>query len=159
MSAASTPAPRSKNPSDSRPSAPRHTLFWPVLIFLMGSGCLAFYQVKAMEEQWDEITQNLDNMDMQVKKGLHEKAKFFAIARDVLFLAPNDPNANLVADHYKLKQLEEAQPELMSMSAIMDPFVTNAASAQTEAATNSAPLQPSEVTNAAPEQAPITTVK
>ena len=111
MSAASTPVPRSKSTSESRTSGPRgHTLFWPMLIFLVGAGSLALYQVMAMEDQLDEITQSIDKMDGKVKRAQYEKAKFYAIARDVLSLAPKDPNAEQVAVDFKLRQLQAAQP-------------------------------------------------
>ena len=147
MSAASTPVPR-KYTADPRLTAPRHSLFWPMLIFLFGAGTLAFYQVVSMEDQWDELTQNIDRLDAQVKHGLHEKAKFFAIARDVVLLAPKDPNADQVAVYYKLKQLQQAEPELMSQSAPLNATSTNAASPQ-----------PSTATNTAPEAAPAPVVK
>ncbi len=99
-----------------------------------------------MEDRWDEVTQNLDKMDTQVKRGQYEKAKFFAIARDVLLLAPKDPNANEVAVYYKLRQLQEARPELMAMATSTDsPDLTTPS-----ATTNSAPVSPTASTNAAP---------
>lgn len=134
-----------------------------MLIFLFGAGSLAFYEVMTMEDRWDEVTQAIDKMDGKVKRGQYEKGKFFAIARDILLLAPKDPNADKVATYYKLKQLQEAQPELMAMNSATDlatdTAMTNAAPAQPAAATNSAPVQPSAVTNAAPAQAPIPVAK
>jgi hypothetical protein len=130
-----------------------------MLIFLIGAGSLSFFQVMSMEDQWDEITQNIDKMDVQVKRGLHEKAKFFAIARDVVLLAPTDPNANQVAVYYKLKQLQQAEPELMSLNAPSDTTLTNSAPEQSSTVTNGAPAQATALTNAAPGQTSIPVVK
>jgi hypothetical protein len=96
-------------------------------------------------------------MDTDVKRGQYEKAKFFTIARDVLLLAPKDANANDVAAYYKLKQLQEAQPELMALStAPVESPVTNAAPADAVTPTNAAPVQPAPATNTAPIPAPAT---
>jgi hypothetical protein len=154
MSAASTPAPRAKSPTDTRTTPSRHTLFLPMLIFLLGAGSLALYQVMTLEDRWDEVTQTIDKLDPQVKRGQYEKAKFYAIAREVLRLAPKDPNADQVAVYFKLRQLQEAQPELMSLNTATD--------AATDTSTNALPAPPtvltnatSAVTNAAPTQTPV----
>jgi hypothetical protein len=133
MSAASTPAPRSS------PPAPRHSLFLPMLILLFGSGTLALYQVMAMEDQLDQVTQAVDQMDGQVKRAQYEKAKFYALAKDVLRLAPKDANAEQIAVDFKLRKLQAAQPALMDLSTPSALDTTNAAPAQPAAATNSAP--------------------
>lgn len=113
----------------------------------------------SMEDRWDEVTQTIDKMDLQVKRGEHEKTKFFSIARDVLSLAPKDPNANQVATYYKLKELQEAQPELMALGSTTDSATdmatTNAAPSEPAGATNSAPAAAPAVTNAAPTQSTI----
>jgi hypothetical protein len=157
MSAASTPAPRSKSSSDSRPSSSGHALFLPILIYLIGAGALSIYQVMAMEDKLDEITQSIDKMDNKVKRAEYEEAKFYAIARDVMNLAPKDPNAAQVATDFKLKQLAQAQPALMSMSGS-----TQAASSllqTTNPTTNAAPADASPATNAAPDQIPVPATK
>ena len=148
MSAASTPVPRSKYSSDSRPSGSRHTLFWPMLIFLIGAGSLALYQVMAMEDQLDEVTQAIDKMDGKVKRAQYERAKFYAIVRDVLNLAPKDPNAQQVVTDFKLRQLQAAQPALMALSSGPPP---PPALIQPDGSTNAAPAQPFPATNDVPE--------
>jgi TolA-binding protein len=149
MSAASTPVPRS-----TPPSASRHTLFWPMLILLVGSGTLAIYQVMTLEDQLDEVTRAVDQMDAKVKRAQYEKNKFFTMAKDVLRLAPKDPNAEQIVVDFKLRQLQAAQPVLMDLSTPSAPATTNAAPTQPAAATNSAPVQPSQATNAPPGHSP-----
>ncbi len=121
-----------------------------MLIFLVGAGSLALYQVMAMEDQLDEITQSIDKMDGKVKRAQYEKAKFYAIARDVLSLAPKDPNAEQVAVDFKLRQLQAAQPALMSLNAatpapptlVQPTGYTNSAPAPAPPSTNAAPAPP-----------------
>jgi len=120
-----------------------------MLIFLFGAGALSYYQVVMLEDRWEQVTQTIDKMDTQVKRGQYEKAKFFAIARDILLLAPKDPNANDVAVFYKLKQLQEARPELMALNTTGDSSLTNTP----DTATNSS------ATNAAPAPAPAPSTK
>jgi hypothetical protein len=136
------------------PPPPRHTLFLPLLILLIGSGAFALYQVIAMQDQLDEATYAIDQMDGKVKRAQYEKAKFYAIANDVLRLAPKDANADQVAVYFNLRQLQAAQPELLSSSAPSDMAVANAAPGQPAAATNFAPAQPSQATNVAPAPSP-----
>jgi hypothetical protein len=158
MSAASTPVPRTKSPTETRSSTTRHTFFWPIFIYLLGAGSLALYQVLAMEDQYETLTQSVDKMDSQVKRGLYEKSKFFRIAGDVLRLAPRDSNAEQIATHYKLRLLQEKQPELMNANAPSDMAQLNIAP-QTAADTNAAPLNVSPVTNAAPPTVPSPATK
>ena len=111
------------------------------------------YQVITIEDQLDEVTRAVDQMDSRVKHAEYEKAKFFSIAKDILRLAPKDPNAEQIVVDLKLRKLQAAQPVLMALSApSMAPTLatTNAAPARANAATNSAPAQPSQATNAAP---------
>jgi len=127
---------------------------------MFGAGALSFYQVINLEDRLDGLTQAIDKMDTQVKRGQYEKAKFFSIARDVLLLSAQDPIAHDVAVYYKLKQLQEAQPELMALSTTaVDSPVTNAAPAESLTPTNAAPVQPAPATNAAPVQVPIPAAK
>ena len=108
MSSASTPAPRVKDPS-----APRsHTLFWPIFVLLVGVGWLAVYQLMTLEEQLDNVTRAVDKMDSKVKLAQHEKNLFYALARDVMVMAPQDPNAEKIVVEFKLRELKAAQPTL-----------------------------------------------
>jgi len=123
-----------------------------MLVLLFGTGTLAIYQVMALEDQLDSVTRAVDQMDVKVKHAQYEKAKFYALARDVLRLAPKDPNAEQVASDFKLQQLQAAQPALMALST--SSAATNAAPAQPAATTNSAPAPSPEATNAPPENSP-----
>jgi TolA-binding protein len=114
-----------------------------MLVLLFGLGTLALYQVMALEDQLDTVTRTIDKMDGKVKRVQYEKAKFYALARDVLRLAPKDPNAEQVVVDFKIRQLQAAQPALFALNAPSAPGATNAA-------TNSVPTYPSETTNAAP---------
>jgi len=143
--------------SESRPSGPRHTLFLPMLILLFGSGTLALYQVMYMEDQLDQLTQAVDKMDGKVKRAQYEKAKFYGMVRDVLSLAPKDPNADKVVVYFKLRELQAAQPELLTPNSSWDMPTTNGASAQPAATTNTAPVTPAPSTNASSAQAPVST--
>ena len=121
-----------------------------MLIFLLGSGALALYQVKAIDDQLEDTTRTIDQMDGKVKRAEYEKSKFFAITRDVLNLAPKDPNAESIVADFKLQQLQTKMPELLAQSASPDAAATNASSEQPVSATNSVPVEPSQATNAAP---------
>jgi hypothetical protein len=137
-------------PRSTPSSVSRHTLFWPVLIFLIGSGTFTIYQVITMEDQLDEVTRAVDQMDAKVKRAQYEKAKFFSIAKDILRLAPKDANAEKIVVDYKLRQLQAAQPVLMALSTPTNAVTTNAPPAQLAGATNATPVEPSQATNAAP---------
>jgi len=125
-----------------------------MLVLILGFGTFEVYQVMTMEDQLDEVTQAVDQMDGKVKHAQNERAKFYSLAKAVLLLAPQDPNAEQIAIYYKFKELQDAQPELMAQTTSPDSGLTNATSAQPAATTNSAPLVPSEATNAAPLPAP-----
>jgi hypothetical protein len=156
MSAASTPVPRTKSPTDTKSTTTRHTFFWPIFIYLIGAGSLALYQVLAMEDQYETLTQSVDKMDNQVKRGQYEKAKFFRIAGDVLRLAPKDPNAEQIATHYNLRLLQEQQPELMNANTPSDMAKLNIAPSGD---TNAAPLNPEAATNSEPSTVPSPAAK
>lgn len=111
MSSASIPAPRSAPPSSSRIN-----YFWPILIYLLGAGTLAFYQVQALEDQLSEVTTACDRLDPKVKMAEYQKAKFYAMARDLLRLAPTHPGAAQIVEKTGLRNLQKAQPELMSFN-------------------------------------------
>ena len=112
-----------------------------------------------MEDRWDAISQNIDSMDTQVKRGQYEKAKFFAIARDILLLAPTDPDANDVAVYFKLKELQRAQPELLALGTATDIPLTSATTQGALGLTNAAPVQLTPATNLAPLPATIPAAK
>ena len=145
MSAASTPAPRSKS-SESR-TPPRHTLFLPMFILLIGMGARECYQTISMENQLDEVTSKVDQMNSKVKLTEYERTKFYMMAADVLRLAPKDPNAEQIAVLFGLRKLQQDKPELMNAGQTDLSDVSAAASAY--AATNVAPVKPA--TNAAPK--------
>jgi hypothetical protein len=123
-----------------------------MLVLLLGSGTFAVYQVMVLEDRLDEVTRAVDHMDGQVKHAQYEKAKFFSMAKEVLRLAPKDPNAEQIVVDFKIRQLQAAQPVLMDLTTPSFPATTNAAPAQLAPATNSATVQPSQATNAAPIQ-------
>ena len=157
MSAANDPVPRvpnKKSSKDSRPSSTRHTLFLPFFILLLGLGTLKVYQVMAMEDQLDDLTQHIDKLDPQVKAAQYERAKFFKMANEVLRLSSTDDKAKEVATYFKLKDLQIAQPELMNMDNASDiaAATTNAAPSDENAVTNAAPASS---TNATPAKATI----
>jgi hypothetical protein len=110
MSSASIPAPRSGPPSSSR-----HNFFWPILIYLCGAGALAFYQIQSLEDQLDEVTKATDQLDAKVKHADYEKAKFYAMARDLVRLGPKHPGAQQIVDQTGITTLERTQPVLMSL--------------------------------------------
>jgi hypothetical protein len=137
MSSASIPAP-SRGTS---PSGSRSNYFWPLLIFFLGAGTLAFYQVESLNGQLAEVTSAADRMDPQVKLAQYQKAKFYAMARDLLRMAPTHPGAAKLVDELNLRKLAAAQPVLMSLT-------------QPSGFTNTAPTLPpppsAPKTNAAP---------
>jgi hypothetical protein len=155
MSAASTPAPRSKS-SESR-SAPRHTLFLPMFILLLGMGARECYQTISMENQLDEVTQKVDLLEPKVKLTEYERTKFYMMAADVLRLAPRDANADQIAVLFGLRKLQQDKPELMNASGQTD-LAALSSEASAVAATNAPPVDPfrapatnSASTNAAPK--------
>jgi hypothetical protein len=88
-----------------------------MIIFLIGAGSLAAYQVMSLEDQLDQVTRATDQMDAKVKHAQYEEAKFFALAREILRLAPKDPNAEKVVVEFRLRQLQAAKPALMDLNA------------------------------------------
>ena len=145
MSAASTPAPRAN------PPPPRHTLFWPMFIFLIGFGTLTIYQVMTLEDRLDEVTRAVDKIDTQVKVAEHNRNLFYALGRDVLALAPKDPNAEAVVVSFKLRELRAANPTRFDM-APTKPSETlgNPVDTVTASGTNSEPIQPLETATTPP---------
>jgi len=126
MSSASIPAPS----RGSSPSGSRTNYFWPLLIFFFGAGTLAFYQVNSLNLQLAEVTAAADEIDPQVKIAEYQKAKFYAMARDLLRLAPTHPGAEKIVTELNLRKLAAAQPVLMSLD-------------QPSGFTNTAPNMPS----------------
>jgi hypothetical protein len=110
MSSASIPAPRT-------PGSPsRHNYFWPILVYLIGAGMLAFYQVQNLEDQLSQTTSAADKLDSKVRMAQYEKAKFYALARDLLRMAPKHPAADKIVSATGIRNLAQAQPELMSLA-------------------------------------------
>jgi Flp pilus assembly protein TadG len=137
MSSASIPPPRQRSSkgSNSAPrSTPRYTFFWPMLILLLGSGTLAFYQVQSLADQLDEVTRAVERLDPTVKHAKYEKAKFYAIARDLVRLAPKDAVAAQIVDQTGLHTLQRTNPALMSLD-------------NPSGFTNIAPVDPAAVSN------------
>jgi hypothetical protein len=143
MSSASLPAP-------SRSGAPgttsRHTFFWPIFIFLLGAFTLAFYQVESLDSQLAEVTSAADRLDPKVKLAEYQKAKFYAMARDILRMAPTHPAAANLVSELGIRELAAAQPVLMSLS--QPSGFTNAAPAAPAEPAKPGPAQPA--TNVAP---------
>jgi hypothetical protein len=135
MSSASIPAPN----RGSSTSSSRTNYFLPLFIFFLGAGTLAFYQVESLDDQLAEVTSAADRMDPQVKLAQYQKAKFYAMARDLLRMAPTHPGAAKLVDELNLRKLAAAQPVLMSLD-------------QPSGFTNSAPTMPP------PPSAPKTSV-
>src|SRR5476649_1851394 len=108
MSSASIPAPRTPAPGSSSRHAP--TLFWPMFILLIGAGSLALFQVGALEDRLEEVTRAVDKIDSKVKASQHDQALFYSLSRDVLSLAPKNPNAEQIVVDFKLRQLRALQP-------------------------------------------------
>jgi hypothetical protein len=86
-----------------------------MLIFLLGAGSLAFYQVENLEDQLDEVTKTVDGLDSKVKHAQYEKARFFALARDLVRMAPNHPAAQQIVDETGIPRLQAKFPALMSL--------------------------------------------
>ena len=126
-----------------------------MFIYLFGAGVFAGYQVMALEDQLDELTSGVDQLDAKVSRAKYEKAKFYAIAGDVVRLAAKDPNAEDVAIHFKLHELQTAQPILMStttaplapVASRASPSVSPSASSD---ATNAPPAMPAENPSSSP---------
>ena len=143
MSSASIPAPS----RGSSPSGSRSNYFWPLLIFFIGAGTLAFYQVESLNGQLAEVTSAADRMDPQVKLAQYQKAKFYAMARDLLRMAPKHPAAEKLVTDLGIRNLAVTQPVLMSLdqpSGFTNVAPSNTAVVQPspEPATNASPLAP-----------------
>jgi hypothetical protein len=121
-----------------------------MLVLLVGIGTFAVLELMALEDRWIEVATAIDKMDLQVKQAQYEKNKFYAIARDVLRLAPKDPNAAHVATDFKLRELQTEEPALLDLNEPATATQTPAAPAEPSTATNSAPVDSSGDTNAAP---------
>ena len=141
MSSASIPAPRTGSASGAR-----HNYFWPILIYFIGAGFLAFYQVQSLEDQLGEATSAADLLEPKVKVAEYEKGKFYALARDLLRMAPQHPAAAKIVDAVGLRKLAIAQPVLMSLD--QPAGYTN--SAPTDASAPKPAQSPSNSTNMSP---------
>jgi len=128
-----------------------------MFVLLLGSGIFTIYHIMALEDQLDEATRAIDKMDGKVKWAQYEQNKFFSLAKDVLRLAPKNPNAEKVAVDFKLRELQAAKPLLMNLN---EPTAaTNVAPTAPADATNSAPAKPAPATNAVPLHPPGPTTK
>jgi len=110
MSSASIPPPRTSPSSSSR-----HNYFWPILIYMLGAGALSFYQVQSLEDQLVEVQKATDRLDSTEKDADYQKGKFFAMARELVRLAPKDAAAEKIVEQTGLRTLERTQPLLMSL--------------------------------------------
>ncbi|MEI9998311.1 MAG: hypothetical protein WDO13_03655 [Verrucomicrobiota bacterium] len=131
MPSPSTSVPRGQ------PQPPRYTLFWPMLIFLLGAGSLATYNVMSLEDQLQQVTSAVDKLDPKVRHADYERDKFYALARDLIRIAPTDPTAEQIVDQVGLRRLEKVQPQRMSLNS--PPGFTNDAPADPAAAPGAAP--------------------
>jgi hypothetical protein len=131
MSAASTPAPRANT------GPPRYTVFWPLLVFFLGAGAVSIYQVSTLEDELDSVTKAADQLDGKVKHAQFEKAKFFAMARDLVRLAPKDAAAEQIVTQASLRRFQQINPTLMSLDSPMGFSQTD----PTAATTNAPPAQ------------------
>jgi TolA-binding protein len=121
-----------------------------MLVLLLGIGSFAVYQVFALEDQLDSVTRAIDQMDTPVKQAQYERGKFYALAHDILNLAPQDSNAQQLVTEFGLQKLEPAQPDLMTSTISPD---------QAHTSTTAAPLLSATPTNAAPTTIPSPAVK
>ena len=112
-----------------------------MFILLLGMGARECYQTISTENQLDEVTQQVDQMDSKVKLTEYERTKFYIMAADVLRLAPKDPNADQIAVLFGLRKLQQDKPELMNASGPTD-LAAASAGASAETATNAAPQHP-----------------
>lgn len=108
MSSASIPAPRTPQAGQSS----RRTFFWPLVVLFVGIGFHSLYQVRALQDQLDEVTRAVNKMDPKLKEAQHHKNLFYALGRDVLALAPKNPNAEQIATDFHLQELRKLQPAL-----------------------------------------------
>ena len=111
-----------------------------MFILLVGAGSLALYQVQALEDRLDEVTRAVDKIDIKVKAAQHDKALFYSLGRDVLNMAPKDPNAEQVVVDFKLRELKALQPTLFD-----EPSAKPGPDTQMNTITNAAPAQPTEL--------------
>lgn len=105
-----------------------------MFIFLVGAGSLAVYQVQALEDRLAEVTSAVDKIDPKVKDSLHNQALFYALGRDVLSMAPKDPNAEQIVVDFHLRELKARKPALFDA-----PPTKPVPDTQTNAVTNVAP--------------------
>jgi hypothetical protein len=125
-----------------------------MLILLIGAGSLAFYQVQALEDRLGEVTSAIDRIDPKVKQTQHDKALFYALARDVLNLAPKDANAEQIVVEFHLRELKAIQPTLFDA-----PSPKSAPDTETNTVSNVAPATPPALPVVPPTNAPNFPVK
>ncbi len=125
-----------------------------MLILLVGVGSLALYQVQALEDSIAEVTSAVDKIDPKVKQTQHDKALFYALGRDVLNMAPKDPNAEKIVVDFHLRELKALQPALFDA-----PSPKSVPDIQANTVTNVAPAPPPELPAIPPTNAPSFPVK
>jgi hypothetical protein len=82
---------------------------------MLGAGALSFYQVQSLEDQLVEVQKATDRLDSTEKDADYQKGKFFAMARELVRLAPKDAAAEKIVEQTGLRTLERTQPLLMSL--------------------------------------------
>lgn len=125
-----------------------------MFILLVGVGSLALYQVQAGEDRLSEVTSAVDKIDGKVKAAKHDEALFYALGRDVLNLAPKDPNAEQIAVDFHLRELKALKPALFDA-----PSPKAALDTQTNTLVPVAPPLSSELPAVPPTNAPSFPVK
>lgn len=91
------------------PSAsPPHGLFWPNLILILALNTFMIYQIGSLKYQLTKVTQAIEQVEGPFERAQHAKAEFLSLAKDVLRLAPKDPNAQQIVTAFKLQQFKAA---------------------------------------------------
>ena len=78
------------------------SVFWPVMILILGLGAHAVYQVLAMQDRLASITHAVHEMDPKVRQARYEQARLQGLAGDVLKLAPTDANAARLVEEFQI---------------------------------------------------------
>jgi len=125
-----------------------------MLILLVGAGSLALYQVQSLEDRLGEITSAVDKIDPKVRQTQHDKALFYALGRDVLNMAPKDPNAEQIVTDFHLRELKAIQPTLFDA-----PSPKATPDTETNTVTNVTPAPPPQLPAIPPTNAPNYPVK
>jgi hypothetical protein len=114
-----------------------------MFVLLIGIGTFSVFQVMNLEDQLDTVTGAIDKMDPRVKLAQYNRDKFYALTKDVLNLASRDPNADKIANDFRLRQLESLpMPNASSSANISGAGATGSLNTPTNSApgTNAAPV-------------------